>query len=188
MKVAVLLAALVAANGLDARFAASDVAKRLLALNTDISQHLVLRAHELMVVTYVPKQGALSEWDDESRLVLYHEQPDHSFTRVQFVSKAGKSIKGHLSFLKAIDLDHDGIPEVVAVGRPYGPTGRIQSQIYRRPALDKPFEQVWNRRNHQAALHLGGGTLKYSFFDPVARQARTQTYVWRDGQLVEKSP
>jgi hypothetical protein len=105
-------------------FLASDVCHRLQALNTEITQTVQLAPNQLLAAEYVPKQGALSEWDDETRLVLYRWDGGKGFERMQFVSKAGKSIKGKLAGLELYDFDHDGTMEIVAIGGPYGPSAR----------------------------------------------------------------
>lgn len=165
-------------------FMASDVCHRLQALNTEIVQTVPLGADQLLVAEYLPKVSALSEWDDETRLVLYHWDGGKGFERVQFVSKAGKSIKGRLAGLALFDLDHDGQPEVFAIGFPYGATSKVMSQVYRRPAADKPFENVWMRKDFGAAFDLGGPafiTLDRETFKPTR-----QGLAMQDGKLVAK--
>ncbi|MDB5096353.1 MAG: hypothetical protein JWM80_774 [Cyanobacteria bacterium RYN_339] len=165
-------------------FLASDVCHRLQALNTEITQTLPLGGNELLAAEYVPKQGALSEWDDETRLVLYRWDGGRGFERVQFVSKAGKSIKGKLAGLELFDFDHDGVPEIVAIGGPYGPSARVASKVYRRTAAGGKFENVWLRKDFGAAFDLRGPA--YVTLDHESFKPRRTGLAIQDGKLGER--
>jgi hypothetical protein len=165
-------------------FMASDVCHRLQALNTEITQTVQVAPDQLLAAEYVPKQGALSEWDDETRLVLYRWDGQKGFERLQFVSKAGKSIKGKLFGLELVDLDHDGQPEIVAIGGPYGLTNKVMSQVFRRPAADKPFETIWQHKDFGAAFDLKGPA--YITLDRQTYKPSRQALAMQDGKLVTR--
>jgi hypothetical protein len=183
---AVLLATPVAAAPtIEALFRASDVVQRLQALGTDITHVLDLGGGEVLAAEYIPKQGALSEWDDESRLVLYHYEANHAFTRTQFVSKAGRSIPGRLAALLARDLDHDGIPEILAVGYPHAPSGKVTSQIFRRTGAGHKFESLWQHKDAGACFRFDDASVSYQYItlDPTTFKPHSEAYVLTGGQL-----
>lgn len=183
MSVSLLLAAAVVASPAQL-FLTSDVAQRLKALNTEVLQTLDLGGGEVLAVEYIPKQGALSEWDDESRLVLY-KQDGMSFTRVQFVSKAGQSIPGRIAGLEAVDLDHDGTPELIAIGYPHAPSGKVTSQIYRRPAPGARYEQIWKHKDLGACFRTDfkDAPFTYITLDPQTFAVKREGYTLKAGEL-----
>ena len=123
----------------------SDVARRLGDLGHEICWVGSVGAKQWLVGLYVPFQGALSDWDDETRLVLYREASVGVYERVQFVSKAGDSLPGRASAVVLLDLDGDGEGEILALGQPMGRRRRVTFQIYRRDRPDTRFMKVYER-------------------------------------------
>ncbi len=126
-------------------FGQSDVARRLGDLGHEICWMGSVGAKQWLVGLYVPFQGALSDWDDETRLVLYRETSVGVYERVQFVSKAGDSLPGRASAVALLDLDGDGEGEILAQGQPMGMRRRVTFQIYRRDRPDARFMKVYER-------------------------------------------
>jgi hypothetical protein len=184
--IAVLMATpALAATPLETAFRASDVVHRLQSLSTDITDVLELGTGEVLAAEYIPKQGALSEWDDESRLVLYRQEANGSFTRVQFVSKAGRSIPGRLAAILATDLDHDGTPEILAIGQPHGPSFKVTSQIFRRAGAGQKFESIWQHKDMGACFRLDAPAVAFTYItlDTTTFKPRSEAYLMQGGQL-----
>lgn len=144
-------------------FYASPLCQRLKALGLTIMAVRPLVGNEAVVAYYVPFQGALSDWDDETRLVLYRWNGGTDFEREQFITKAGDAIGGRLSGLEIRDLDGDGQPEILAAGTPGKKLGMVSTMIFRRSAANAPFERIWNRRELGAAIRATGDALFFSY-------------------------
>ncbi|HEY9722633.1 MAG TPA: hypothetical protein V6D47_11495 [Oscillatoriaceae cyanobacterium] len=155
-------------------FYASPLCQRLKALGLSIVAVTPLVGNEAVVAYYVPFQGAMSDWDDETRLVLYRWKGGTDFAREQFITKAGDSIHGHLSGLEIRDLDGDGQPEIIAAGMPGTKLGEVSTMIFRRDSATDAFQRIWDRHDLGAAVRANGAQLFYSYqmWDP----ARTRQY------------
>lgn len=167
-----------------ASFLASPVAQRLAALGHQPVAAARVGPSQTLIAIYVPVQGALSDWDDETRLVLYRRTEGADFERVQFVSKAGLSVPGRIDSLLVRDLDHDGQPEVVAVGRALDSGLRTTSLIFRRPSADARYELVWRRRDREVAFFFDArpGQFGYTYVERRTGTARQwEWFGWRDG-------
>lgn len=180
MRTLFVLAAAVAATSspdpaLLATFRAAPIGQRLAALNNEPILALPLAGDEVAVVVYAPEQGALSRWDDESRVVLYKRAaPD--WERLQFVSKAGESVPGRIAALLAQDIDQDGLTDLVAIGRAHGPVGKSTLIVFRRWEAGGKFYMVFSRRHAAPAITFGqGGKLTYTYETPQ-RVRRFETF------------
>jgi hypothetical protein len=163
-------------------FRISDVAQRLAALGHEVGQIVPIGEHEVLVVDYVPKQGVGSEWDDESRLVLYRWDGHLGFEREQFVTKAGKSVPGRVAGLVVKDLDGDGQPEIAVIGKDDATFHRNTTLVLRRDAgIGTPFEEVFRRKDHLAAFSIDGRGLTYTFEDPADHARRFERYALEAG-------
>ena len=147
-------------------FQAAPVGQRIAALAHVPLLALPLGGDEVAMVLYAPEQGALSRWDDESRVVLYKRAtPD--WERLQFVSKAGEAVPGRIGELIARDLDGDGLTDLVAIGRAHGPVGKATLIVYRRWEAGGKFYLAFRRRHAAPALTFGpGGKLVYTYETP----------------------
>lgn len=132
-------------------FAHDPIVGRLEALGQEVLFAEQVHPEELLVVVYEPPRGALSTWDDESRLTLYHRMGGQ-FEREAFLTKAGRSLPGRAAGLLLTDLDGDRLSEVFVVGRPQGQAGRVPSLGFRRAAPGQPYRQVWERSDTGACM------------------------------------
>ena len=144
-------------------FLASDSGRHIVATGHQVPRVIPLNAREVLVVDYVPEQSALSMWDDEARLVLFSWSEADGFVRKQFISKAGDSLSGGLGGLELIDMDGDGLPELLAVGRPTGNSGRVAAMVFKRFDPTGKYRLVWKRKEAGAALMAKGSQLVYSY-------------------------
>lgn len=132
-------------------FRAAPVGARLTALRHDPLSVRRLRTGEWAVLIHAPEQSKISNWDDETRLVLYR-RGEGDFERTQFVSKAGRAVPGRTSNLDVRDLDGDGVEELIVRGRPHGPVGKSTVMIFRRDKADAKYYVVFRRRHLRAEL------------------------------------
>lgn len=132
-------------------FLQDPILGRLEALGQEVLAAEQLSPNELLVAVYEPLRGALSNWDDETRLILYRRGPQ-GFERVAFVTKAGQSLPGRAAGLLLTDLDGDRLSEAFLVGLPRGAEGKVPSVGVRRQGQDQPFRVLWNRSDLGAAL------------------------------------
>lgn len=146
-------------------FVGSRAGEALAALGHRPEAAWRLGPNEALVATYVPKQGDLSEWDDETRLTRYWLRGDReAWQKAQFVSKAGASVKGELGALALKDLDADRIPEIVALGSPRGFAKRVGAAIYRRTEPEGNFALAFERRDPGAAFAFSPD-VRYSYWE-----------------------
>ena len=154
-------------------FLASPSGRHIEATGHQVDRVIPLNDREVLVVDYVPEQGALSHWDNEARLVLYNWSPTDGFVRKQFVSKAGDSLKGGLGGLTIADMDGDGLPEVLAVSKTSGNSGRVVTMVFKRFEAGGKYRLVWMRKEpFAAAKMLEGNKLLYTYTKRSDRSQR----------------
>lgn len=164
-------------------FNRSETGRRQASLGLEVLDAMALGPDEVVIAAYQPELGAMNDWDDETRLTLYKRTGD-SFMLGQFLSKAGKSPKGRLGGWVKRDLDADGLDEVLVIGRAGGAFGRVDVQVYRRPAKDSPFTLAWSRQEREAAFWLDGTRLGYTWLERGASpRRRFEWYRMREGGL-----
>lgn len=132
-------------------FMKDPILPRLEALGQEVVAAKQLSPNELLVALYEPERGALSNWDDETRLVLYRREAV-GFERSAFVTKAGQSMPGRAVGLLLTDLDGDRLSEAFLVGRPQGRLNQVPSLGLRRQAQGQPFQLFWKHSDAGAAL------------------------------------
>ncbi|MEB3196264.1 MAG: hypothetical protein VKP62_03580 [Candidatus Sericytochromatia bacterium] len=158
-------------------FVRAAVGQRLLALGHTPHAAVRLKTGEWAIAIHAPEQSSISAWDDESRIVLYRRTA-HDFERVQFVSKAGRSVPGRLTALEVRDLDGDGVEELVARGQPHGPVGKQTVMVFRRSAPTAGFEVVLRRRQLALTMQpVATRGLRLQFEKPRGT-LRREHYAW----------
>lgn len=169
------------------RFLKSEAAERLRALQMEILSVTPMEGQDLLVAYYVPDQGGLNEWDEETRFNLYRPEGT-AFKAVQFIGKPGKLFPGRLRAWRLEDLDGDGWKEIIGVSVPGGLANKVRSVIFRRTGSDAKFKDVWNRLDVGAALRAEGPRLTYTFIDRKAnRQRRFEHFDLVDGEYRRRS-
>lgn len=152
-------------------FRAAPVGARLAALRHEPLSVRRLRTGEWAVLIHAPEQSAISNWDDETRLVLYRPGTT-DFERTQFVSKAGQAVPGRTDNLEVRDLDGDGVEELLIRGRPHGPVGKSTVMIFRRGQPDDRFYLIFRRRHLgcDVAVLASGIRLRYQAAEGQTRE------------------
>jgi hypothetical protein len=96
----------------------TSIAQSLTQAGQKIVAGLVYANNNLLIASYIPEISALSDWDDETRIILYqYQQKQHTFKRIQFVTRSGQSLRGRLNNWKVQDLNGDGAPELILRGQ-----------------------------------------------------------------------
>lgn len=182
--IAAAVAATTAASPLPSKdllaFRASPVGLRLAALTHEPILTMPLSADELVVAIYAPEQGALSRWDDETRIVLYRRVPG-DFERIQFLSKASESLPGRGVELLAQDLNGDGVNEVLALGRPHGSVGKSTFMVFHRPTVAKSFGVIFRRRHKLPAFKVGPAPRLLYTYEAGEQVRHFETFELKDG-------
>jgi hypothetical protein len=167
-------------------FRAAPVGQRLAALRHEPLRVARLKTGEWALLIHAPEQSAISNWDDETRVVLYRPgQGD--FERTQFVTKAGQAVPGRTDDVEIYDLDQDGVEEIIIRGRPHGPVGKATVMIFRREQADARYYVVLRRRHLSPELKpvLAGVRLRYQQADGAAKE---ELFSWRGPELIPAKP
>jgi hypothetical protein len=145
-----------------------------------------LKTGEWALLIYAPEQSAISNWDDETRLILYRPRQT-DFERTQFVSKAGQAVPGRTNDVEIRDLDGDGIEEIIVRGRPHGPVSKATIMIFRREQADGRYYVVFRRRHVNPELKrvAAGVSLRYQHAGGAVKE---EFFSWRGPELAPVKP
>ncbi|MEB3284081.1 MAG: hypothetical protein VKN33_02185 [Candidatus Sericytochromatia bacterium] len=167
-------------------FCEAPVGRRLSALGHTPLTTRRLKNGEWAVLIHAPEQSTISNWDDETRVVLYRPGKN-DFQRTQFVSRAGHAVPGQTRHLEVRDLDGDDIEELVIKGQPHGPVGKSTVAIYRRQNSDARFYVVFRRRQLNNELIVGPKGVKLRYRNN-GKSTIEEIFRWSSGQLLGEDP
>jgi hypothetical protein len=168
-------------------FQASDAAEKLRALGCEVVALWPYEGKQVLVGYYIPELGPLNEWDDETRIDLFEQVSPGTFTRVQFVTKAGSGLPGRPAGVATVDMDGDGLKEIIAVSRPFSIHQRVTSLIFRKTPSDSKLKPLWKKRDLGAALLPQKGGFLYSYQTREPELPRVfETYRLLDGEFKQQ--
>lgn len=165
-------------------FKRSEAGEKLKGLGCEVVGVWPYEGKRFLVGYYLPEAGPLNSWDDETRLDLFSDEGGGKFSRVQFVTKAGKGLPGLPAGIATPDLDQDGVKEVVAINRPFGHAQRVTTLVFRATPGDPKLKLVFEHRDLGAAVMLEPGGLIYTYQKRDPGLPRVfERYSLSDGEL-----